>query len=74
MKDKASEGYLLPSDQTITVKTGETVTLMFRNKKIPDIPKTGDESNIALWGTVALAALAGAGVVSFVLWKKSRRK
>ena len=74
VKDKASEGYLLPSDQTITVKTGETVTLMFRNKKIPDIPKTGDESNLALWGTVALAALAGAGVVSFVLWKKSRKK
>ena len=74
VKDKASEGYLLPPDQTITVKTGETVTLMFRNKKIPDIPKTGDESNIALWGTVALAALAGAGVVSFVLWKKSRKK
>jgi hypothetical protein len=47
------------------------------NKSIqdgPDIPKTSDESNIALWGTVALAALAGAGVVSFVLWKKSRRK
>lgn len=74
VKDKASEGYLLPPDQTITVKTGETVTLMFRNKKIPDIPKTGDESNIAMWGTVALAALAGASVVSFVLWKKSRRK
>ena len=74
VKDKASEGYLLPPDQTITVKTGETVTLIFRNKKIPDIPKTGDESNIALWGTVALAALAGAGVVSFVLWKKSRKK
>lgn len=74
VKDKASEGYLLPPDQTITVKTGETVTLMFRNKKIPDIPKTGDESNIAMWGTVALAALAGAGVVSFVLWKKSRKK
>ena len=74
VKDKASEGYLLPPDQTITVKTGETVTVLFRNKKFPDIPKTGDESNIALWGTVALAALAGAGVVSFVLWKKSRKK
>ena len=74
VKDKASEGYLLPPDQTITIETGETVTLQFVNKKIPQIPKTGDESNIALWGTVALAALAGAGVVSIVLWKKSRRK
>lgn len=60
VKDKASEGYLLPPDQTITVKTGETVTLMFRNKKIPDVPKTGDESNATLWGTMALAALTGA--------------
>ena len=53
-----------------------TVVICF-NKSIqdgPDIPKTGDESNIAMWGTVALAALAGAGVVSFVLWKKSRKK
>lgn len=74
VKDKASEGYLLPPDQTITIETGETVTLQFVNKKKPDIPKTGDESNIAMWGTVAMAALAGAGVVSFVLWKKSRRK
>ena len=63
-------------DTAILFNAHITVVKCF-NKSIqdgPDIPKTGDESNIALWGTVALAALAGAGVVSFVLWKKSRKK
>ena len=77
VKDKASERYELPPDETVTLQAGMTTVVKCFNKSIqdgPDIPKTGDESNIALWGTVALAALAGAGVVSFVLWKKSRRK
>jgi hypothetical protein len=77
VKDKASERYELPPDETVTLQAGMTTVVKCFNKSIqdgPDIPKTSDESNIALWGTVALAALAGAGVVSFVLWKKSRRK
>lgn len=73
VKDKASEKYLLPADQTITIETGQTVTLMFVNKKIPDVPKTGDESNAALWGAVALAALLGIGVIGAVLYR-SRKK
>ena len=77
VKDKASERYELPPDETVTLQAGMTTVVKCFNKSIqdgPDIPKTGDESNIAMWGTVALAALAGAGVVSFVLWKKSRKK
>ena len=77
VKDKASERYELPPDETVTLQAGMTTVVKCFNKSIqdgPDIPKTGDESNIALWGTVALAALAGAGVVSVVLWKKSRKK
>ena len=75
VKDKASERYELPPDETVTLQAGMTAVVKCFNKSIqdgPEIPKTGDESKIALWGTVALAALAGAG--SFVLWKKSRRK
>ena len=74
VKDKASEGYLLPKEQTITVKTGETVTMLFVNKKIPEVPKTGDESSGTVWGVIALAALAGVGVTGTVLYRNRKKK
>ncbi|MDE7309042.1 MAG: sortase B protein-sorting domain-containing protein, partial [Lachnospiraceae bacterium] len=34
--------------------------------------KTGDESNIVLWIILAVAALAGAGIVLFLTKKKEK--
>lgn len=40
-----------------------------------DSPKTGDESNVALWGTIAgVTAVAGLGLVVFTFRKKGRKK
>ena len=40
-----------------------------------DSPKTGDESNVALWGVLAgVAALAGVGLTVFSFRKKERKK
>lgn len=40
-----------------------------------DSPKTGDESNIALWGAIAgIAAVAGLGLAVFSFRKKGRKK
>lgn len=68
---------------------GKVVSVIMTNKKIPtetpketpktsvstDSPKTGDESNVALWGVLAgIAALAGVGLTVFSFRKQNRKK
>lgn len=76
VSNEATEKYELPPDVTVNVLEGKTTVAKFHNKLIPDtpdIPKTGDETNTALWGIVALISLAGAGVTGFLFYQ-SRKK
>ncbi|MDL2225059.1 VaFE repeat-containing surface-anchored protein [Eubacteriales bacterium OttesenSCG-928-M02] len=63
-KDISSE------EQTITVETKEPPV-----EKTPpgDTPKTGDDSNIGVWIALMVAALLGAGVLSFFGLKKRKK-
>lgn len=77
VSNEATEKYELPPDVTVTVLEGKTTVAKFYNKlipEIPDIPKTGDETNTALWGIVALISLAGAGVTGFLCYRDIKRK
>ena len=74
---KATEKYELPDAVTVTVLEGKTTVAKFYNKLIPetpDIPKTGDETNTPLWGTLALISLAAAGVTAFIGYRKTKGK
>ena len=77
VSNEATEKYELPPDVTVTVLEGKTTVAKFYNKlipEIPDIPKTSDETNTALWGIVALISLAGAGVTGFLFYRDSKKK
>ena len=73
VNDKASSGYILPADQKVTVKIGETVTVTMHNE-LRDTPKTGDDFNPALWGTLAAACVLGAGVLGVAAFKGRKKK
>ncbi len=73
VNDKASSGYILPADQKVTVKTGETVTVTMHNE-LRDTPKTGDDFNPALWGGLAAACVLGAGVLGVIAFKGRKKK
>ena len=73
LNDKASSGYILPADQKVTVKMGETVTVTMHNE-LRDTPKTGDDFNPALWGGLAAACVLGAGVLGVTAFKGRKKK
>lgn len=69
--------YILPDDQTIEIKAGETTTVKMHNKLVPEVPtvpQTGDHPWMpaVLVGLSALALLSGGGllVLRFVGKKK----
>ena len=75
--NEATKKYELPPDVTVNVLEGKTTVAKFHNKLIPDtpdIPKTGDGTNTALWGIIAIVALAGAGVTGFLFYRDTKRK
>lgn len=39
---------------------------------IPDVPKTGDTTNMPLWATLAGISLLGAGAVAFFTFRKKK--
>lgn len=49
-------------DQTVTITSP------------PDIPKTGDTTNIPLWGALTGISLLGAGVVAFFTFRKKKEE
>jgi len=55
--------YILPDDQTIKIKAGETTTVKMHNKLVPEVPtvpQTGDNP----WMPAILGALAGLAALS----------
>lgn len=73
VNDKVSSGYILPADQSVTVRVDETVTVTMHNE-LRDTPKTGDDFNPALWGGIAAACVIGAGILGFVGFKSRKKK
>jgi LPXTG-motif cell wall-anchored protein len=75
VSNAASEKYVLPADVTVTVHEGKTVVAKFYNElktTTPDVPKTGDSTNMPLMAVLAGVALLGAGVAAVVTFKKKK--
>jgi LPXTG-motif cell wall-anchored protein len=71
----ASAAYTLPADKQATVQVGATTIVQMHNdlKPVtPDIPKTGDTTNVGLWAALCLASLAGVGVTAFVGFRRKK--
>ena len=73
VNDKASAGYILPADKQATIKVDATTVVQMHNE-FRDTPKTGDDFNPALWVSLAVISLAGAGVLGFVGFKNRKKK
>ena len=63
-----AEKYILPDDQTIEIKAGETTTVKMHNKLVPEVPtvpQTGDHpwTPAVLIGLSVLAVLSGGGLL-----------
>lgn len=74
---KDAEKYILPDDQTVEIKAGETTTVKMHNKLVPEVPtvpQTGDHpwTPAVLIGLSVLAVLSAGGllVLRFVSKKK----
>lgn len=73
VSDGASSAYVLPADKTASVFEG-VVTVVEMHNELRDTPKTGDDSNPALW--LALLGISGAGalVLGVAAWKKKKNE
>lgn len=73
-----AEKYILPDDQTIEIKAGETTTVKMHNKLVPEVPtvpQTGDSPWMpALLGALALFAALFGGALLFLRHTGKKRK
>ena len=75
VSNEASAKYVLPENVTLTVLEDKTTVAKFYNElkpEVPDIPKTGDDTNMPLWAAIAAASLVGIGATVFVMLRKKR--
>ena len=75
VSNEANERYILPDDVTVTVHAEKTVVVKFYNElkpEVPDIPKTGDSTNMTLWAALAGVSLLGAGTAAFFTFRKKK--
>ena len=75
VSNDASAKYVLPDKVTVTVLEGKTTVAKFYNELkpvTPDVPKTGDTTNIALWAALCGLSLAGVGAAAFFGFRKKK--
>ena len=75
--NEASARYVLPENVTLNVLEDKTTVAKFYNKlqpEIPDIPKTGDDTNMPLWAAIAAASLEGVGVTAFLTFRRKKKE
>lgn len=74
LQNSVSEGYKIAEPVTVTLVADETLTVNVHNEKITvDVPKTGDESNLATWVTLMLLGAAGVTAATVLYIKKRKR-
>lgn len=73
VSDGTSAAYVLPADKTASVFEG-AVTVVEMHNELRDTPKTGDDSNPALWLTLLGLSGAGALALGVVAWKKRKNE
>ena len=73
VSDVASSAYVLPADKTASVFEG-AVTKVEMHNELRDTPKTGDDSNPALWFALLGISAAGAAVLGIVGFRKRRKE
>ena len=70
--------YILPDDQTVEIKAGETTTVKMHNKLVPEVPtvpQTGDSPWMpALLGALVLFAALSGGALLFLRHTGKKRK
>ena len=73
VSDKASANYVLPANKDATVKVGSTTVVTMHNE-LRDTPKTGDNSHLGLWFTLAGLSALGIAATTFVALKKKKKE
>ena len=73
VSDGASSAYVLPADKTASVFEG-AVTKVEMHNELRDTPKTGDDSNPALWLALLGISAAGAAALGVAGFKKRRKE
>ena len=73
VSDGASSAYVLPADKTASAFEG-AVTKVEMHNELRDTPKTGDESNPALWLALLGISAAGAAALGVVGFRKRRKE
>lgn len=73
VSDGASSAYVLPADKTASVFEG-AVTKVEMHNELRDTPKTGDDSNSALWLALLGVSAAGAAALGAVGFRKRRKE
>lgn len=74
LDDEMSAGYKRPEPVTVELVTDETLTVNVHNEKVTvDVPKTGDDSSLWLWGTLLGLSILGAGAIVFAGCRRQKR-
>ena len=73
VSDGASSAYVLPADKTASVFEG-AVTKVEMHNELRDTPKTGDDSNPALWLALLGVSTAGVAALGIVGFRKRRKE
>ena len=73
VSDGASSAYILPADKTASVFEG-AVTQVEMHNELRDTPKTGDDSNPALWLALLGVSAAGAAALGVAGFRKRRKE
>ena len=73
VSDGASSAYVLPADKTASVFEG-AVTKVEMHNELRDTPKTGDDSNPALWLALLGISAAGAAALGIAGFRKRRKE
>ena len=69
VSDGASAAYILPADKTASVFEG-AITKVEMHNELRNTPKTGDDSNPALWFALLGISAVGAATLGVIGWKK----